>query len=82
MTSVRLSGVLFVAYPQDLVPRHVHGFVEEVGVIVNLGPTERWWWPTVLTVYGREMPSAVRRVLNGAAEHFDELVQLWERMHE
>ncbi|MGA2903504.1 MAG: DUF4160 domain-containing protein [Candidatus Korobacteraceae bacterium] len=84
MASVRLSGVLFVAYPQDHVPRHVHGFVEEAEVIVDLGADR--------TVALADRPdairpanakrSSVRRVLRSAAQHFDQLVQLWENMHE
>ncbi len=84
MASVRLSGVLFVAYPQDHVPRHVHGFVEEVEVIVNLRANRRVVVadrPDAIRP-GNAKRSSVRRVLNGAAEHFDELGQLWERMHE
>ena len=37
MASLRYDGVLFVAYPQDHEPRHVHGFFEEAEVIVDLG---------------------------------------------
>lgn len=84
MASVRLSGVLFVAYPQDHVPRHVHGFVEEAEVIVDLRSDN-----TVALAGradairpGNAKRSSVRRVLQVAAEHFDELVRLWEKMHE
>lgn len=84
MTSVRRSGVLFVAYPQDHVPRHVHGFLEEAEVIVDLRRDN-----TVALAEradairpGNAKRSCVRRVLQLAAEHFDELVQLWEKMHE
>ncbi len=83
MASVRLSGVLFVAYPQDHVPRHVHGFVEEVEVIMNLQANRAVVADRPDAIRpGNAKRSSVRRVLNGAAEHFDELVQLWERMHE
>jgi hypothetical protein len=83
VASVRFVGVLFVAYPQDHTPRHVHGFVDETEVIVDLltnrtvGLADR---PDAIRP-GNAKRSSVRRVLNIAAEHFDELVALWERMH-
>ena len=36
MGSLRFDGVLFVAYPQDHEPRHVHGFYAETEAIVEL----------------------------------------------
>jgi Domain of unknown function (DUF4160) len=84
VASIRFAGVLFVAYPQDHKPRHVHGFVDEAEVIVDLCPNR--------TVMLADRPDAVRpgnakrssvhRILNAAAVHFDELVALWERMHD
>lgn len=84
MASVRLSGVLFVAYPQDHVPRHVHGFFEEAEVIVDLrsGNTVALAERADAIRPGNAKRNSVRRVLQIAAEHFDELVELWEKMHE
>lgn len=83
MASIRLAGVLFVAYPQDHAPCHVHGFAEEAEVIVDLRPKR-----TVVLADrpdairpGNAKRSSVRRVLNTAAERFDELIALWEKMH-
>jgi hypothetical protein len=83
MTSLRFGGVLFVAYPQDHEPRHVHGFVEEAEVIVDLCDDR--------TVRLADRPdairppkakrSSVRKILNCAVGHFDEPVELWEKMH-
>jgi len=84
LASVRLSGVLFVAYPQDHVPRHVHGFAEEAEVIMDLRNDRRVALahrPDAIRP-GNAKRSSVRRVLRVAAEHFDELVRLWEKMHE
>ncbi|MGA7460476.1 MAG: hypothetical protein WBW69_09630 [Candidatus Korobacteraceae bacterium] len=84
MASLRLSGVLFVAYPQDHVPRHVHGFIEEAEVIVDLrmdrtvALADR---PDAIRP-GNAKRSSVRRVFRAAAGHFDDLVNLWEKMHE
>lgn len=84
MASIRLAGVLFVAYPQDHTPRHVHGFVDETEVIVDVRANR-----TVALADrsdairpGNAKRSSVRRVLNSAAEHFDVLVSMWERMHD
>lgn len=84
VSSVRLSGVLFIAYPQDHMPRHVHAFAEETEVIVDLRKAR-----TVALADrsdairpGNAKRSSVRHILETAAEHFDELVQLWEKMHE
>lgn len=83
MASIRFAGVLFVAYPQDHTPRHVHGFVDEAEVIVDLRPNRTVALADRRDVIrpGNAKYSSVRRVLNTAAEHFDELVALWERMH-
>jgi len=84
VASVCFEGVLFVAYPQDHAPRHVHGFAGEAEVIVDLRPDR--------TVSLANRPDAVRpgnakrsdvhRILNVAAKRFDDLVALWEKMHE
>jgi len=83
VASLRVGGVLFVAYPQDYTPRHVHGFTGEVEVIVDLRANR-----TVALVDrpdairpGNAKRSSVRRILNEAAAHSDELVALWEKMH-
>jgi hypothetical protein len=76
--------VLFVAYPQDHIPRHVHGLAEEAEVIVDLrgdrsvALSKR---PDAIRP-GNAKRSSVRRILRAAAEHFDKLVQLWEKMHD
>lgn len=83
MASLRFGSVLFVAYPQDHTPRHVHGFLEETEVVVDLRDDR--------TVRLADRPdairpanakrSSVRKILNAVADHFDELVALWEKMH-
>jgi hypothetical protein len=84
VASIRFDGVLFVAYPQDHTPRHVHGFVDDAEVIVDLRTdhtvalADR---PDAIRP-GNAKRSSVRRVLDGAAEHFDELAALWEKMHD
>ena len=73
-----------MAYPQDQTPRHVHGFLKETEVILDLGDDR--------TIGLANRPdgirppnakrSSVRPILNVAAEHFDELVAPWEKMHD
>ena len=84
MASIRFAGVLFVAYPQDHEPRHVHGFVEETEVIVDLCPdrTVRLADRPDAIRPGNARRNSVRSVLISTAEHFDELVALWEKMHD
>ena len=83
VASIRFAGVLFVAYPQDHTPRHVHGFVDESGMIVDLRPNRTVALADRVDAIrpGNAKRSSVRRVLSTAAERFDELVALWERMH-
>jgi hypothetical protein len=83
MASLRFGAVLFTAYPQDHEPRHVHGFSEEAEVIVDLcnDRTVRLANRPDAIRPPNAKRSSVRRILNCAAEHFDELVALWEKMH-
>ena len=84
MASLRFGSVLFVAYPQDHTPRHVHGFLQEAEVIVDLGDDRAVGLamrPEAIRPPNAKR-SLVRRILNAAAEHFDKLIALWEKMHE
>jgi Domain of unknown function (DUF4160) len=83
VSSLRFGEVWFVAYPQDHEPRHVHGFAGRAQVIVDLRPdgnvglADR---PDCIRPANAKR-SEVRAVLWEAAEHFNELVLLWEKMH-
>ena len=84
MASLRFGSVLFVAYQQDHTPRHVHGFFEETEVIIDLGDDRTVSLavrPDAIRPPNAKR-SSVRRILNMAAEHFEELVVLWEKMHD
>ena len=84
MPSRRFGSVRFVAYPQDHLPRHVHGFTGETEVIVDLLENRS------VSLADRKdgiKPANTKRndvklVLRKAAEHFDALVALWEEMHD
>ena len=83
MASLRFGSVLFVAYPQDHTPRHVHGFLQEAEVIADLcdSRTVRLADRADAIRPPNAKRSSVRNILNCAAEHFDELVALWGKMH-
>jgi hypothetical protein len=81
--SLEFEGVLFVAYSNDHAPRHVHGFVSESEVIVDL---RRDGGVALSKRNDAVRPSNakrsdVKRILNVAALHFEELVELWEEIH-
>jgi hypothetical protein len=81
--SLRLDGIRFVVYSNDHPPRHVHGFLGETEAIVNLRSdgnvslAERR--DAVRPANAKR--SDVRRILNVAASHFDELAELWRSIH-
>ena len=83
MGSCQCGGVLFVAYPQDHEPRHVYGSAGETEVVVDLRPdglvalADRW----DAIRPGNAKRSDVRKILNKASEHFEQLAKLWEAMH-
>jgi hypothetical protein len=83
VASLRFGNVLFIAYPQDHEPRHVHGFTGETEVIVDLGIEGSVAIADRADCIrpGNAKRSDVRKILTVAAQYFDELVSLWERMH-
>jgi hypothetical protein len=81
--SKTFDGVRFAAFAADHLPRHVHGFVAEISVVVDLLPDGK-----VAKSARRDAvrpPNAkrsdVRRILDAAAAHAAELNELWEAMH-
>ena len=83
MTTVRAGAVRFKIYPQDHEPRHVHGLYAGIEVIVALLADGT----VALARRGDAVQprnakrSDVRKVLNAAAEYFEDLVAAWEEMH-
>jgi hypothetical protein len=75
--------VWFRVYPQDHEPRHVHGFVGNTEVIVNLGRdgTIRLADRDDCVRPGNAKRSDVRKILGAAGHCFEELVTLREKMH-
>jgi len=81
--SLKLDGILFVAYSNDHPPRHVHGFLSATEVIVDVRSKG-----TVALAERKDAirpanakRSEVKRILNAAAQHYDELATLWEEIH-
>jgi hypothetical protein len=82
LASLVFEGVRFVVYSNDHAPRHIHGFSGGAEVIVDLLPTGDLALANRQdAVRGSANRSDVKRILRIAAEHFDELVGLWERIH-
>jgi hypothetical protein len=78
--SLRFDGVLFVIYSNDHPPRHVHGFASETEAVVDI----RMDGAVALAKRNNAVRPAnakrsdVKKILNSAALHFDELAALWE----
>ncbi len=84
MSSSKFGGVLFVAYPNDHLPRHVHGFTGETEAIVDLLPDGNAALAERADAVrpSNAKRSDVKKILSAAASHFDELVELWEKNHD
>ena len=83
MSSKTFDGIRFAAFAADHLPRHVHGLLAEMSVVVDLLPDGK-----VAKSARRDAvrpPDAkrsdVRRILDAAAAHTAELNELWETMH-
>lgn len=75
MGSVRFDGVLFVAYSNDHPPPHIHAFISETEVIIDL---RRNGAIALAKRKDAVQPantkrSDVKEILNTAARHFEEL---------
>jgi Domain of unknown function (DUF4160) len=76
-------GIRFCAYPNDHQPRHVHGMYEDVVVIVSLleNAVRLADRSDAIRPAGAKK-SAVRKILNAAADRHEDLIALWEKAHE
>jgi Domain of unknown function (DUF4160) len=81
--SLRFDGILFIVYSNDHPPRHVHGFLSETEVIVDFRSDG-----TIALADRKDAirpanakRSDVKKIMNAAAEHFDDLAALWEGIH-
>jgi hypothetical protein len=82
VSSLRVGEVRFRVYPQDHEPRHVHGFIGSGTAIVDLRADG------TVSLANRSdntcglTRSEVRKVLDAAADAFNDLAKLWEEMHD
>jgi hypothetical protein len=83
VSTVRVGGIIFQVFPYDHEPRHVHALYAGIEVIVDLlddrsvALSER----VDAIAPGDAKRSDVKKILNAARDHFDELVAAWEKMH-
>lgn len=83
MGSLKFDGVRYVVYSNDHEPRHVHGLLSETEAIVDLRADG------AVALANRKdavrpldaKRSDVKRILDVAALHFEELAELWRRTH-
>jgi hypothetical protein len=81
--SLQIDGIQFVAYSNDHPPRHVHGFIGETEVIVNLradGDVALASRKDAIRPSGAKR-SEVKKILTAAAQNFERLVALCEGIH-
>jgi hypothetical protein len=76
-----VGEVRFRVYPQDHLPRHVHGFISAGEVIVDLRDDGSVALANRTDAVCRVTRAEVRKVLIAAASEFAELAAMWEKMH-
>jgi hypothetical protein len=81
LTTVQVGEVRFCVYPQDHLPRHVHGFIGRGEVIVALRADGSVALASRVDAACYVTRSEVRKVLTAAASAFGRLVTAWEEMY-
>lgn len=82
MSTVRFGGVRFRVYPQDHEPIHAHGRYAETVAIVELradGTIELADRDDAIIPLNAKR-SDVRKILETARDHYDEIAAKWEQM--
>ena len=80
MPTVQVGAVQFRVYPQDHLPRHVHAFIGDGEVIIDLRNDRTVAVADRRNAVRNATRTEVRRALETAASVFDQLVLLWEQM--
>ncbi len=83
MGSLRFEGVRFAIYSRDHLPPHVHGFYAEMEVVVDLlteGAVALSKRRSAITP-ANSSRADINYVLELAAAHHGELLQLWKETH-
>ena len=83
MSSLTFDSFRFTVHSNDHAPRHVHGFLSETEIVIELGidGNVRLSNRKDAVRPANAKRADVRKLLIKAAEHFDELIELWERVH-
>ncbi len=81
MASRPFDGVRFVVFSNDHPLRHVHAFVAEAQIIIDLRPDGVALADRRDAIQGNAKRPDVKKALITTADHFDELVALWEGVH-
>jgi hypothetical protein len=83
VSSLTFDSCRFTVHSNDHEPRHVHGFHSDIEVVIDLGSDGN------VSLSNRKdairpadaKKADVKKLLIKAAEHFDELLKLWEKVH-
>lgn len=79
--SFTYKGVRFHVFPNDHPPRHVHAYLGDAIVIIDLRFDGNVKLANRADAVRHAKKSDVQKALERAAESFDELVRLWEKHH-
>jgi hypothetical protein len=81
MGSLRFDGVRFAMFVDDHPPPHAHGSYGSVSLVVEFGDPEDIGVRRGSTYPKNAKRSQVRKILDTALEHYDELRMTWEAIH-
>jgi hypothetical protein len=83
VSTVRVGGIVFQVFPYDHEPRHVHGLYAGTEVVIDLLDDRAVALADRIDAISPAdaKRSDVKKLLNAARDHFDELVAAWEKMH-
>ena len=77
-TILFINGFQFIIWPDDHEPPHVHVFKADGEAKVKIGNSEQA--PTLVTIY-RLTRREARFIWSVVAEHQEELLDAWEKIH-
>jgi len=82
MSSKRIRGVLFSAYPDDHWPMHVHARFAGMELVIDIDAMGKIRLSQRKDAVrpANAKASDIRRVLEIASRHSDELIDLWNEM--
>jgi hypothetical protein len=83
VSTVRVGGIIFQVFPYDHEPRHVHALFAGTEVIIDLLDDRAVALSDRIDAISpaNAKRGDVKKLLNAARDHFDELVAAWEKMH-